>query len=135
MLLLAFIAIRDTRKQVVRMILLERDRAYSKILNDMAWLYIAPTQLAHTSDIAKGLHEFVRIQQDLTPELTEETLKSTVENESLALANDLVEKNYATWQIGLDLGKVNQKLSTWKSDQNRERIQNLLGKKDRFSLL
>jgi hypothetical protein len=130
----AIFAIRDTRKQVHKMILLDRNRAYVKILNDMAWLVIDPTDAAHTPEIAKGMQEFGLAAQEAEPEWTNEAIKEAVDNESLVLADKIVNGGYATWKIGLDTGKVKKKLADWQTNKNRERIGNLFGKKEKFRL-
>jgi hypothetical protein len=132
MFCVAAYAILDNKKQIRRMIILDRNRAYAKVLNDMSWLYIDPTDIAHTPEIANGLKQFCMIAQDADPGWTDEICKSVVENESLQLAEMLVASGYAIWKDGLDVSKANAKLLTWKSDKNRERIHILLGNKEKL---
>jgi hypothetical protein len=136
MLAVAIYAIRDTRKQSRKMIFLERNQCYAKVRNDMAWLYIDPTQHAQTPELAKALEEFCNMAQEAEPgKWTVEDLKVVVENQSLHFAATLVKGGYATWKAGLSLDLVNQKLRDWESDKNRERIKNLLDDKAQTFLL
>lgn len=134
MLAVAIYAIRDTRKQARKMIFLDRNRSYAKVRNDMAWLYIDPTDTAQASEIAKELEEFCITAQEAEPKWAIEDLKSAVEKESLHFADTLVKSGYATWKADLDVGEVEQQLHSWATDKNRERIRNLFSRKERFSL-
>src|SRR5260370_26396974 len=50
-------AILDVRREVKKLIRIERNRAYARILNDMAWLFITPTERPPSYEIAQGLAE------------------------------------------------------------------------------
>jgi len=134
MLSVAIYAIRDTRKQALKTIFLERNRSYARVRNDMAWLFIDPTDVAQSSEIAKGLEEFCITAQAAEPKWTIEDLKGAVENEALHFADTLVKSGYGTWKVGLDLTGAEQRLLNWQTDKNRERIQNLLNKKEKIFL-
>jgi hypothetical protein len=135
MLGIAIYAIRDTRKQAFKMILLDRNRFYARIRNDMAWLFIDPTDYARKSEIAKGLEEFCITAQEAEPKWTIEDLKGAVENEALHFAATLVKSGYATWKAELDVAAVEQRLLEWQTDKNRERIHNLFKNKEKIFLL
>ena len=87
-------AILDVRKEVKKLIAIERNRAYSRILNDMAWLFINATERAHSKEIAKGLEEFSMLAKVLNPERTPDISTHTVNNEALAMADRLVKNGY-----------------------------------------
>jgi hypothetical protein len=46
----------------------------------------------------------------------------------------LVEGDYGVWKPDLIPEKVKKKLEAWQTDLNREKIQNLLAKKERLFL-
>ena len=131
-LAVAIYAIRDSRKQIHEMILLERNRAYLKVRTDMMWLYLDRTEESHTPEIAKGLEEFCITAQSLKPEWTVADLKDAVENESLSGAKLLVTSGHATWKREVKLAEVEKKLLLWQSHKNRERIHQLFGMKKMF---
>ena len=135
MLGVAIYAIRDTRKQALKTIFSERNRSYSRVRNDMAWLYIDPTDSAQNSEIAKELEEFCFTALEAEPgKWTIEDLKGAVENESLHYADTLVKNGYAIWKKELSIAAVEQRLLNWQADKNKERIGNLLNNKKRAFL-
>lgn len=123
----AVYAIWDTRKAAKKMIQLRRDLAYLKIKNDMAWEFIDPTEMAHSPQIAKGLHGFGLLAQALNPECTPETIKSAVENEALEFAEELVNAGRAAWKAGLDPERVRQANNGWRTEKNLERVKRMMG--------
>jgi len=122
----AIYAIWDARSQVKKTIKLQRDLAYLKIKNDTVWEFIDPTESTHSSEIAKGLHEFGLLAQALNPEWSPETIKSAVENETLQFAEELVKTGKASWKAGLDLQKVRRAIDDWRADKNGERVRRIM---------
>ena len=122
----AIYALWDARGQVKKMIKLERDLAYLKIKNDMVWEFIDPTENTHSSQIAKGLHEFGLLAQALKPQWSPETIKSAVENEALEFAEELVKTGRASWKAGLDLQKVRRAIDHWQADKSVERVKRIM---------
>src|SRR4029077_18316827 len=80
---IAIYAILDVRKQVKGLLIVQRGVAYAKIINDMALLFVDPTEKAHSAEIAKGLEEFCLLAQVITPERGVNVHKETVEREAL----------------------------------------------------
>jgi len=101
-------AIRDVREQVKRLINLERKRVFTRTRNDMVWLFVDPTELAHSAEIAKGLEEFAVISATLDPKQTAEFTGNVVNNEALVFADKLVDGGYAIWKPGWDMEKLAQ---------------------------
>jgi hypothetical protein len=133
--LYATYAIYDTRKQMREVLRLDRLRVYKKVRTDMMWLYIDPTGLLATPELAKGMEDLWTIVQILDPEWTLADLKGAVENEAKFAAQILVENGHAAWKDGLPIVEINEQVRRWESNRNRERIQNLLDEKRKFSLL
>src|SRR5271156_1609454 len=79
-------ALLDARAQVLRLLNVELHRAYVRVLTDTAWLFLDPTEKAHTKDMAKGLEEFCTLAQELNPKRTPNVSKTTVEYSALELA-------------------------------------------------
>jgi hypothetical protein len=135
MLSVAIYAIRDTRTQTRRMVLLERNRVYAKVRADLAWQFIDPTEHAQSTEIAKALEEFCITAQEADPQWAVEDMKVAADNEGLHFADTLVKSGYATWKEGLSPAKVAERLRAWEADKNRERIKNLFGRKNDLFLL
>lgn len=123
---IAIYAIYDARNQVRKQVRLARDLAYLKIKNDMVWEFIEPTESAHTPEIAKGLHEFGLLAQALNSELTADAIKSAVEKEALKFAEELVGSGRATWKSGIDLGKAQTAIESWRTQTNAERVKKII---------
>jgi hypothetical protein len=126
---IAVYAIRDVRKQVYKMILIERNIAFSRIVQDFAWLFLEPTGTGHTLEIAKGLEEFSMLAEVLDGAKTHEVSKSTVENEALATAKDLVEAGYAKWKGDWEMEAVEKALGNWRNEKNSARVARMFGQK------
>jgi CRISPR/Cas system-associated protein Cas10 (large subunit of type III CRISPR-Cas system) len=114
----AVYAIRDVRKQVRYLISVERQRLFARVRNDMVWLFVDPTELAHSVDIAKGLEEFNLITVAIDPKQTADITNNVVNNEALVYAEKLVKGGYATWKPGWNMEKVKQTVDEWKQPPN-----------------
>lgn len=112
--IIAVYAICDVRGRVKGLINLERKRVFVRTRNDMVWLFVNPTELAHSAEIAKGLEEFNVISAALDPKQTAELTNSVVNNEALVFAEKLVNEGYATWKPGWDMEKLRQTIHDWK---------------------
>lgn len=122
-------AVFDVREQVKNLIGLERKRVFTKIRNDMVWLFIDPTNRSHPAEIAKGLEEFSLLSMVLDPKQTPDLTKNAVNNEVLMFADQLVKNGFATWKTGWDVAQVNQTIHDWQTAINHNRVTNILGKK------
>lgn len=110
---IAVYAMRDVREQVKGLITLERNRAFVKVRNDMVWLFVEPTECAHSVEIAKGLEEFNVTSVALDPKQSAEHTNSVVNNAALVFAEKLVKTGYATWKPGWDMDKVTRAIDGW----------------------
>jgi len=110
-------AINDAREQVRGFISTERNLAWTRIQNDLIWLFVEPTAKSHSKEIATGLAVFALLATELNPEQTPENLKEAAENEALEMAEKLVAGGYATWKPDLDMQRVSQKLKEWKAEK------------------
>jgi sensor domain CHASE-containing protein len=129
-------AILDVRAQVKELIRLERKRVFTKVRNDMVWLFINPTERAHTPEIAKGLEEFAVLSQALDPKQTADLTNHAMNNEALTFAEKLVKNGYATWKDGWNMEELKKTLHNWQTAINDVRMTNILGEEQkRKSLL
>jgi hypothetical protein len=126
---ISLLAILDVRTQIKELIGLERKRVFTKIRNDMVWLFVNPTEHSHSSEIAKGLEEFALLSMALDKKQTPDLTNHAVNNEALLFADKLVKNGYATWKLGWDGDKLKQAMHDWQSAINANRLENILGKK------
>jgi hypothetical protein len=116
--IIAVYAICDVRERVKGLIKVERDRVFTRARNDMVWLFVDPTNLAQSPEIAKGLEEFYVLSASLDPGQTDEHTNDVVNNEALVYAEKLVDGGYATWKPGWDREKLSQTIHDWKQPLN-----------------
>lgn len=109
----------DARKQVKRMICLERKRVSTHVRNDMVWLFVDATPLSHSPEIAKGLEEFALLSRELNPAHTPELTTNAVNQESLKFADKLVNNGFAVWKPDWDINKLKQELDKWQEAINK----------------
>ena len=129
---IAVYAILDVRKEVRRLILIERNLAFTRIVQDFAWLFLEPTGSGHSPEIAKGLAEFCMLAEVLDAAKTHAVSKSTVENEALATARDLVEGGYAKWKDDWDMESVERALRELQNEKNSARLAKIFGQNNKF---
>ncbi|MGA7638007.1 MAG: hypothetical protein WA657_12350 [Candidatus Acidiferrales bacterium] len=134
-LIVSIYAILDARKKAQEAILLDRNRAYARARNKMAWLYLDSTNVGYPSDVAAAVEQFGIIAKAAGGKWSDKALKEAVENESLVFASLLVSRGVAAWKPEMSKFDIEQHLQNWQADKNRERIQTLLGRKpeDRIS--
>jgi len=109
----------DARKQVKRMIGLERKRVFTHVRNDMVWQFVDATPKSHTPEIAKGLEEFSLLSLELNRSHTPDLTTNAVNQESLKFADRLVKNGYAVWKSGWDMTKLQQELDKWQEANNK----------------
>jgi hypothetical protein len=128
-LIVSIAAIYDARKAAHKAILIERNRAWSRALSGIMWLYMDRTERAHDPAVADAINECFQLFDAAEPgKWTPEKVKEAVENESLQAAAEMVDIGYGHWKPDFLIEKGQQKLQRWKSDKNRARIQKLLGR-------
>ena len=126
--------IRDVRDQVRLLIMLERNREYSKVAHTMIWEFVDPTANAVSVEIARGLHDFCILSQALEPTRSVTALRTTAENESLAMAEELVHQGSATWKPGIDVEQAKVMIIQWQNEKNSARLDKIFGKQKRSLL-
>lgn len=114
-------AINDARNQVRASVRTERNLAWTKVQNELVWLFVDPTDRSHTKEIATGLAVLALLAKELNPEKKPEALKEAAENDALEMAQQLVDGGYATWKPDLDTQKVRQRLSEWDAEKSKAR--------------
>ncbi len=127
---IAIFAILDARRLVKESIDIDRKLAYLKVKNDLVWEFIDPTESAYSPQIAKGLHVFGFLSQELNPKVSHEAIKESVEKESLQFAEELVNSGRAQWQKDLDSEKVRHEIKSWQAAKNVAKVNQMIGDKN-----
>ena len=117
----------DVRGQVKRLIQLERKRVFTQIRNDMVWMFVNPTDLSHSPEIAKGLEEFALLSMELDPKQTPDLTNNAMNNDALMFAEKLVTNGFAVWKPDWDKEKLKQALHSWQEAINANHLRNILG--------
>jgi hypothetical protein len=117
----SIIAINDARTQVRQLISVARGLAWKKVVTDLAWLFIDPTEKAYTTEITKGLEEFSVLSRALDPQKNPGDLKAAAEHQALELADELVRGGGATWKGNLNVEKAKQAIDDWRAAKNAAR--------------
>jgi len=121
-------AICDVRKEIKKLIRLERNRVYASVLNDIAWVFLAPTERAQSKEISRSLEEFHLLAKALEPKTTPEIAIRFVNHEAVVRADKLVKGGYAIWSPGWDMEKVKAELHRWQTVKNEVALTSIFGK-------
>jgi hypothetical protein len=127
-LIVSVCAIIDVRAQVMRLIRLERNRAYSRVANDTAWLFLTSNDSSHSKEVLKGLEEFFLLAEEAKPGWVTEATYDAVTNQSLEIANDYVDRGIAKWGEDWDAEKVKEELRAWRAAKNQVRVSKMYRK-------
>ena len=128
-LLVAIYGIRDVREQVRLLVEIERNREYSKLLHDMMWQFIDPTEKTVETAIAKRMHDYAILARALDPGKSLEALRQSAENEALQTAKDLVDQGSARWKEDVDEEKAVQMIADWRVRKNAARVNSMFDRK------
>src|SRR6266478_7437561 len=85
---IAIYGIRDVRNQVRRLIELETDLAYSRVLYKMVWRFVDPTEETARSRPEHDMQEFTMLVRALDPTETLDSVQEFANNELLSLAQE-----------------------------------------------
>ena len=119
-------AINDARKQVREQTTIQRNLAWARIINDLMWDFVDPTDRAHSKDVTKGLADFVLLSKALDPRKNPDVLKSAAEYEAVCMAEKAVADGSASWKPNLDVEGVQKALQERKAQKDvaREQLSN-----------
>jgi len=122
--------IRDVRREVKRMLTIERDRIYVKLRSDIAWLFLEPTGERHKKQAADLNEEFILLARNLDPKVSAEAWMDFINNEALSHANNLVKNGYARYPAGWHPEAIKKSLKQWEQEKAVDRFAvGLLGEK------
>jgi len=110
--------IRDVREQVRRLVELERNRIFTRLLNDVVWEFVDPTDTRANVTHVKVMHESCMLTQALEPMQTTDSAQTAALNEVLVLARNLVERGLAKWKPGMDVDVVTKTVREWQVLKN-----------------
>jgi len=129
---IAVYAIQDVRKEVRKLILIDRNISFNHIVQDFAWLFVEPTGTGHTVEIAKGIEKFCMLANVLGSAKSAKSSKSIIEHEALATARELVASGCAKWKDDWDLEAVEKAVREWQNEKNAARVAKIFGQNTKF---
>jgi hypothetical protein len=129
-LFVAIYGIRDVRNQVRLLVELQRDLAFSRVLQRMVWRFVDPTKDA--SEAQAGLEEmqqFTMLARATEPDMTLDSVQESASKEVLSMAKEMVSRGLATWKPNMDEDAIREIVKSWQSEKNSELLKRMFGKK------
>jgi len=117
-LLVAIFGIRDVREQVHKLLTMERNRTYTRLVHKMVETEFVDlsSESLHT-DLAQLKHEFSLLARSVDDRVTIESALHEANNEILSYARQLVDAGYAKWKLDMDEEKAKQVILNWNTER------------------
>jgi hypothetical protein len=128
-LLFAIYGIRDVREQVRRLIRLERNLIWAKVLREEVWRLVDRTDEVRRAQSSSNVHEFAIIVRELNPKESLDSVQEYANHEIVGLAKEYVAHGLATWREDVDKDKVLEILKEWQNEKNAAKLQEIFGKR------
>jgi hypothetical protein len=124
-LVVSVYAILDVRDQVRTMVALQRNLLWAKLLRNMVWRFVDPTEETREFGISNEMHEFTMLVRALRPDKTLNEVQGYANNEVLTHARDLVARGLATWKPNMDENVILEMVRSWQNEKNTELIKSM----------
>jgi hypothetical protein len=131
---IAIYGIRDVREQVRLLIGLQRNLAFSTLLNKMVWRFVEPTKDASQETTVAEMQQYTMLVGLLEPNKTLNSVQDAASKDVLSLAEVLVSRGHATWKPGMDENKIREIVKSWQNEKNSEALKSMFGKRHRSIL-
>ncbi len=131
---IAIYGIRDVREQVRLLVGLQRNLAFSTLLNKMAWRFVDPTKDTSEERTVAEMQQYTMLARVLEPKKTLDSVQEAASKDVLWLAQELVSRGHATWKPDMDENKIREIVKSWQSEKNSEALQSMFGKRHRSIL-
>jgi hypothetical protein len=126
---IAIYGIRDVREQVRLLIGLERNLAFSILLNKMVWRFVDPTKDTSEQTTVAEMQQYTMLARVLEPKQTLDSVQEAASKDVLWLAQELVRRGHATWKADMDEGKIREIVKSWQSEKNSEALKSMFGRR------
>ena len=125
-LFVAIYGIRDVRDQVKFLVTLERNRLFSNVIHAQA---LRPVNLDSDAERFQSseMHGLSMLARAVDPNQTLDSLQEFTNNESLTLAQEMVNRGLGKWRDDIDENKVSEILREWRNDKNAARLRKIFG--------
>jgi hypothetical protein len=124
----AIFGIRDVRKLMRDLILLERNRTWAKVLHNTVYRVVDPTEETAQFQSSADMHEFTMLVRALQ-EMSMDDAQAYANNEVLSLAREMVNQGIAKWKPHIDEKTVEAHVQGWQSDKNVAVLKNMFGER------
>jgi hypothetical protein len=131
---IAIYGIRDVRDQVRLLVGLQRNLAFSTLLNKMVWRFVDPTKDTSEERTVAEMQQYTMLARVLEPKKTLDSVQEAASKDVLSLAEVLVSRGHATWKPDMDESKIREIVKSWQSEKNAEALKSMFGKKHRSIL-
>jgi hypothetical protein len=129
-LLVAIYGIRDVRDQVRLLVGLQRNLAFSTLLNKMVWRFVDPTKDTSQETTVAEMQQYTMLARVLEPNKALDLVQEAASKDVLWLAQELVRRGHATWKPDMDESKIREIVKSWQSEKNSEALKSMFGKRD-----
>ena len=131
---IAFYGIRDVRDQVRLLIGLQRNLAFSVLLNKMVWRFVDPTKHTSEQTTIAEMQQYTMLARVLEPNKTLDSVQEAASKDVLFLAEMMVSRGHATWKPGMDENKIREIVKSWQGEKNSEALKSMFGKRHKSIL-
>ena len=125
-LAVSVVGIWDVRHKVRLLLSVERNRAYTKAVNEIVLTFVEP--IDDPSLRWASVHEFSMLQNALDAKRTTESSQARVNNDALQIAAQLVDGDMATWKPGMNPEEAKKVIAEWQNARNTARLNNIFGR-------
>lgn len=118
----------DVRKQVRMLVELQRNLIFAKILREMVWRFVEPTEDTRQFGISNEMHEFTMLVRALEPKKTLDEVQAYANNEVLTHAKTMVARGLATYKPDMDEQVIEEMVRSWQNEKNTELLKTMFVK-------
>ena len=124
-MLVTVYAILDVRDQVRVMVALQRNLLWAKLVREMVWRFVEPTEETREFGISNEMHEFTMLVRALEPKKTLDEVQAYANNEVLTHVKEMVARGLATWKPDMDENVILEMVRSWQNEKNTELIERM----------
>jgi len=125
-LFVAIYGIRDVREQIKFLVTLERNRLFSNVIHTQALRLVKLDSDAERFQ-SNEMHGLSMLARAVDPKQTLDSVQEFTNNESLTLAQEMVNRGLGKWRDDIDENNVSEVLREWRNDKNAARLRKIFG--------
>lgn len=126
-LVVSVCGIYDVRHKVRLLLSVERNRAYTKAVNEAVLSFVEP--IDEPSLRWASVHEFAMLQNALDAKRTTENSQAVVINDALQTAAKLVKDEMARWKPGMSPEVASELVKEWQTAKNTALLNSIFSRR------